>query len=103
MSSVFYWLLDQLIAFLANLNPERAKKVEAIKTEAARLDAEYERLQIQLKASELENERLMAEFNKNLDKRKALDNAIAIAKSETQKAKDELDRLTGSHRVRVDL
>lgn len=103
MSSVFYWLLDRLIAFLANLNPERAKKVEEIRAEAKRLDAEYERLQVQLKASKLENERLMAEFNKNLDKRKALDNAIAIARSEAQKAKNELDKLTGGDRVRVNL
>lgn len=103
MSGLFYWILDQLIGFLANLNPERAKKVEEIKAEAKRLDAEYGRLQVQLKASKVENERLMAEFNKNLDKRKALDNAITIARSEAQKAKNELDKLTGGDRVRVNL
>jgi septal ring factor EnvC (AmiA/AmiB activator) len=38
MSGIFYWLIDQLIKFLANLNPERAKKVKKIKAEAKRLD-----------------------------------------------------------------
>lgn len=103
MTALFYWIIDQLIAFLANLNPERAAKVETIKAEAARLDAEYRRLQAGITTSRIENDQLEAEFNRNLDRRKALDDAIATAKSEAKKAKDKLDKLTGGDRVRVDL
>lgn len=103
MSGLFYWILDRLIAFLANLNPERAARVESIKAQAAKLDAERDQLLTWIKESQVENARLTEEFNRNIEKRQALENAIAITKTQAQKAKDELDKLTGGDRVRIDL
>lgn len=103
MSGLFYWILDRLITFLANLNPEWAARVESIKVQAAKLDAERDQLLTWIKASQVENARLTEEFNRNIEKRQALENAIAVTKTHAQKAKDELDKLTGGDRVRVDL
>lgn len=72
MSAIFYWIVDRLIDFLANLNPERAAKVEQIRLEAVRLDglfkqAEEDKRQseAQYAASLLERQLLQAQIAEN--------------------------------------
>lgn len=52
LSRLLYWLIDRLADFLGGLNPARAKKIEAMKVEGARLDALAKEAEGQYKAAE---------------------------------------------------
>jgi len=103
MNQVFYWLIDRLIDFLASTNPARAQKAEAIRAEAARLDAEFEKFTKEVEATNSLNEELQLQLNDNLSRQKAFEKAIALSKAEFEKRKADRARLSDADRVRLDL
>jgi septal ring factor EnvC (AmiA/AmiB activator) len=92
MDSIFYWLLDRIINFLARINPARAKKADAIKAEAdrlAELSAENER---QRKISE-------AQYFESSENRKHWDK---LAAESQEREKESEQRLRASQdRIRA--
>lgn len=117
LERLFYWLIDRMADFLGGLNPERKKKIEAIKAEGARLEA----LAIAAEAQRAESE---AQYKKNADlraewdrlaaesERQAIESqARAVAsqmrereiEDQNRKAKEAIDRMSPSERIRADL
>lgn len=91
----FYWLLDRLVDFLGGLNPERAKKIEAIKAEAARLDA-------LAKEAALEAQKSEAQYLESVRNREAWDKLIAESREAEKESESRLRDAQGRLAARED-
>ena len=100
---IINWLIDFLIRVLSDLNPERKAKVEAVQAQAKELDAEFQRLNVDIQSRTERNIEARKQFEALQRERETIEGAIADEQATLAQRKADRAGLSDSEKLHLDM